>query len=196
MYGEKLAALGTSATAVATAWQTEGMGSKLVMPFIDFTALGKQAAAGMEAARWDTFGGQAAAGLLSAGTPLTAENMSAAIDKLAAKDGGVVPSLANINAAIAAAGGTSHTDFTNTIMAINNVTTAINNKAASVTGATGGPATSGPSVTLNIHAGAVQVTGGNPQVNYNSFVSTIMGALTTAASRMSLPAGGNLAGAR
>ena len=134
MYGPGLTAAGTTATAAATAFQAGDLFAPGVASNVNWQQFGEQAAAGQRASKISTYAGQAAAGLIGAGKPLTAESMKAAVDALAAKDKeGIVPSLTDINAAIAATGATEHTDFANTITAINSVTGAINGKAAPTT---------------------------------------------------------------
>jgi hypothetical protein len=196
MYGGGLAKAGTSATEAATQFQAGNLLAPGVFENIDWAKLGEQAATGLKNANISTYAGQAAAGLTAAGQPLTAENLRSAVEQLAAKDVGIVPSLTNINAAIAAAGGTSHTDFASTIGAINNVTAAISGKSGGSTGPA--PVT----ISVIVSGGVVQVTGNGTADQTDKAklvgetVALALKAMALAESRQSMGAPTGLAGAR
>lgn len=199
LYGPGLAKAGTSATEAATQFQAGNLLAPGVFENINWAKLGEQAAAGLQNAKISTYAGQATAGLMSAGQPLTADNLRVAIDSLAGQDkGGMIPSLTNINAAIAAAGGTSHTDFGNTIGAINAVTSAISGKGVTVTAPAA--ANQAPHITVTISDGAVKI-GGDADASgrgksFGELVAATLKALALAESRQSVGAAVGLPGTR
>lgn len=94
------AAKGISGKVAAGNWLDPSVFGK-----VDWQAVGNDATAQLQNSKTQQYMGQAAAGLMAAGKPLTAENMKAMIDQLAAADkDSVVPSLKDIQGAVEAMG--------------------------------------------------------------------------------------------
>lgn len=113
-------------TATAQAFQQGNLLAPGVFENIDWQLLGQQATQQQEASKISTYAGQAVAGLMSAGKPLTAENIKSMIDQLAAADKeGIVPSLDAINTALANTDSLRATEVASVIAALGNIEAAL-----------------------------------------------------------------------
>lgn len=120
MYG------GMDYTGAATAFQQGNLLAPGVFENIDWQLLGQQALQQQEASKISTYAGQAVAGLMSAGKPLTAENIKGMIDQLAAADKeGIVPSLDNIKTALANTDSLRATEVSTVVTALDGLPSAI-----------------------------------------------------------------------
>ena len=155
---------GADFTGIAKNFQAGNLMAPGVFENIDWGLLGQQATQQENASKISTYAGQAVAGLTAAGKEITPENMKAMIDELAAKDkNSIVPSLDNINTALGGLQDSQHTDFADTIAAVNGVTAAINNAKAPPTVTPPGPVTPpvGPPLqTIPIFAGGTSYAPG------------------------------------
>ncbi len=118
-----------AAIAASKAFQQGNLLAPGVFEKINWQQLGEMTKQQDESAKISTYAGQAVAGLMAAGKPLTAENMKAAIDSLAAADkDNIVPKLTDIWTAIDVLGGDS--DLAKVVAAVNNVGAIMQGKMA------------------------------------------------------------------
>ena len=155
---------GADFTGIAKNFQAGNLLAPGVFENIDWGLLGQQATQQQDASKISTYAGQAVAGLKAAGKEVTPENMKAMIDELAAKDrNSIVPSLDNINTSLGGLQDSQHTDFADTIAAVNGVTDAINNAKAPPTVTPPSPVTppvGPPPQTIPIFAGGTSYAPG------------------------------------
>ena len=102
---------GQDAMGIARNFQQGNLMAPGVFENIDWGMLGQQALQQENASKISTYAGQAVANLTQAGKPLTAEAITAEIDKLAEKDkASLVPELQNVAKSVTDTGATAHGD--------------------------------------------------------------------------------------
>lgn len=116
---------------------------------IDWQQMAAGVQAQQEASKISTYAGQAAAGLVAAGKPLTSENMQAMIEQLAkADEDQIVPSLQGIDTSVLALKDSQETSFAATLEALKNlpsgIAAALSGKPPSASGAAGSGNTETP----------------------------------------------------
>lgn len=110
---------GQDAMGIARNFQQGNLMAPGVFENIDWNMLGQQAVQQQNASKISTYAGQAVANLTQAGKPLTAEAITAEIDKLAEKDkANLVPELQNIAKSVTDTGVTAHTDAASVVASI------------------------------------------------------------------------------